>query len=145
MIELLATVAIMISSVLLFAYWFRYTCLLILSAKTTRDYAMQVAADNGLSFVGVQSTLREAGAADLDRLHNLLDRDYALVGAMMSAVETGLETKMLEIDYRLARMWDRVSRNISAQSARQALEEMSMVVAHFANSVGEAEFSASAA
>ena len=39
MIELLATTIITLSSVALFGYWFRYTCLLILSARTTRDYA----------------------------------------------------------------------------------------------------------
>ena len=37
MIELLATTIITVSSVALFGYWFRYTCLLILSAKTTQD------------------------------------------------------------------------------------------------------------
>ena len=43
MIELVTTVIITVSSVLLFGYWFRYTCLLILSAKTTRDFAGEVA------------------------------------------------------------------------------------------------------
>jgi hypothetical protein len=37
MLELVATGIITASSVFLFAYWFRYTCLLILSAKTTLD------------------------------------------------------------------------------------------------------------
>ena len=136
----------MLSSVLLFAYWFRYTCLLILSAKTARDYAMQVATDNGLSFAGVQATLREAVSADLDGLQSMLDRDYALVARMMTQIgDSGVETRMLAINYKIAGAWYRVSRRFSPQSARQALEEMSMVVAHFANSVGEASFSASAA
>lgn len=145
-IELVATIAIMLSSVLLFAYWFRYTCLLILSAKTARDYAMQVATDNGLNFLGVQSALREPASADLDSLQTLLDRDYALVARMMTQLgDSGIEARMLAINYRLAGAWYRMSRRFSAQSARQALEEMSMVVAHFANTVGEASFSASAA
>lgn len=150
MIELIATVAITLSSVVLFAYWFRYTCLLILSAKTARDYAFQVATDNGLNFLQVQSQLREPLSSDLEALRQLLDRDYAVIARMMtqvsgSTVETGLETKMLAINYRLAGAWYQASRRLSPQSARQALEEMSMVVAHFANSIGEASFSASAA
>ena len=56
MIELVTTVIITASSVLLFGYWFRYTCLLILSAKTTRDFAGQVAAANQLGFLEVQTS-----------------------------------------------------------------------------------------
>ena len=59
MIELISTIVIMAGSVLLFGYWFRYTCLLILSARTTRDYAGAVATANQLSFLEVQSVLRE--------------------------------------------------------------------------------------
>jgi hypothetical protein len=147
MTELLATVAITLSSVALFAYWFRYTTLLMLSARTARDYALAVATANGLNFLGVQAQLRETGASDLDRLYELLDRDYAIIARMLtqlsgSTVESGLETRMLAIDYRLAGAWYRVSRRFSVESARQALEEMSLVVAHFANSVGEASAAA---
>ena len=46
MLELIVTVVITLSSVLMFGYWFRYTCLLILSATTTRDYAVDVATAN---------------------------------------------------------------------------------------------------
>ncbi len=58
MLELIVTLVITVSSVLLFGYWFRYTCLLILSAKTTRDYAADIAAANQLSFLQVQAQLR---------------------------------------------------------------------------------------
>ena len=62
-----------------------------------------------------------------------------------SAVEDALEKRMLDIDYRLMRAWYRVSRSFSAAAARSALEEMSLVVAHFANSMGERAAAASAA
>ena len=67
MIELISTVIITASSVLLFGYWFRYTCLLILSAKTARDFAGQVAAANQLGFLDVQNQLRGA-SVNLDSL-----------------------------------------------------------------------------
>jgi hypothetical protein len=145
-IESIATIVIMAGSVLLFAYWFRYTCLLMLHARTTRDYATEVATANQLSFANVRSELCEPNA-DLDGLRKLLDQDYALVTRLMNEVaagQSGIEEQMLAFNYRLASMRYQVAQRFSMQSARQALEEMSMVVAHFANSVGEASAAAAA-
>ena len=142
MIEIAATSVITISSALLFAYWYRYTCLLILSAKTAKDYAGQVAAANQLSFAQVQAQLRHAGSAELDRLQQSLDRDYAVLTGLfrrahISTDESHLEEYMLQFNYRLMNAWYRASRRFSPQAARHALEEMSRVVAYFANAVGE--------
>ncbi len=79
MIESVLTVLIIAGSGFLFAYWFRYTCLLIVSAKTTQDYAAEVATANQLGFLEVQAQLRAEGQPDLERLHASLDRDYALI------------------------------------------------------------------
>lgn len=143
MIELMATVIITAGSVLLFGYWFRYTCLLILSARTTRDYAAQVATANQLNFPAVQSMLRDTAIADLDRLKDSLDRDYKVLTYLLKnsanpgTGEDAIEKHMLEIDYRMMRAWYSVSRQFSPAAAMRALDEMSVVVAHFANSMGE--------
>jgi hypothetical protein len=150
MIEIVSTIAMMAGSVLLFGYWFRYTCLLILSARTTRDYAGAVAAANQLSFLEVQSVLREHSVTDLDRLKDCLDRDYKVLtyllkhAANSSKGEDAVEKRMLEIHYRLMGAWYRVSRRLSPATAYRALDEMASVVAHFANSMG-AQSSAAAA
>ena len=142
MIELITTVIITVSSVLLFGYWFRYTCLLVLNTKTVRDYAGEVAAANQLGFLEIQSQLR-AGSPELDRLRGLLDRDYAVLTSLLkhssvaSPKNVGLETRMLEINYRLMGAWYRVSSRFSTAAARRTLDEMSMVVAYFANTMGE--------
>jgi hypothetical protein len=140
MTEFITTVIITVSSVLLFGYWFRYTCLLILSTKTTRDYASDVAAANQLGFLQVQSQLR-ASSTEFDKLRDALDRDYAALTRLMSQVAaqegTGAEQRMLAINYRLMSAWYGVSSRFSATAARKALDEMSMVVAHFANVMGE--------
>lgn len=138
MIELVATVTITVSSVLLFGYWFRYTCLLILSAKTTRDFAGEVAAAHQLGFLEVQSQLR-ANAVDLGPLCDALDRDYLVLARLMQQgnVSSSVEKRMLAINYKLTRAWYRVSSQVSAAAARRALDEMSMMVAHFANVMGE--------
>jgi hypothetical protein len=44
---------------------------------------------------------------------------------------------MLRLDYRMMGIWYQISRHFSAQAARKALEEMTMVVAHMANAMGE--------
>lgn len=142
MIEFITTVIITGSSVLLFGYWFRYTCLLILSAKTTRDFAGQVAAANQLGFLEVQTQLR-AASVNLDSLRDTLDRDYAVLSSMLKQVKgssvegSSLETSMLALNYRVMRTWYRVSGVFSPAAARKALDEMSMVIAHFANAMGQ--------
>jgi hypothetical protein len=150
MIELLATVVIMSSSVALFGYWFRYTCMLILSARTTRDYAAAVATANQLSFLEVQSMLREHSAGDLNPLKDSLDRDYKVLSYLLkhaanpSSGEDAVEKRMLEIHYRVMGAWYSVCRRVSPAAAYRALDEMASVVAHFANSMG-AQTAASAA
>src|ERR1700674_3123503 len=137
MTEIIVTIVITASSMLLFGYWFRYTCLLMLSARTARDYARDVAMANQLSFLEVQSQLRE-GNADFDRLRDSLDRDYELLSNLLqNANVSSLEDRMLAINYRAMRAWYGVSRGISTSTACRALEEMSQMVAHFANAMGE--------
>jgi len=141
MLELIVTLVITVSSALLFGYWFRYTCLLILSAKTTRDYAADIATANQLSFLQVQQQLRDQQPADLDRLQASLDRDFALVTYLIQHAsgqgEWGMEDRMLQLNYRLMGAWCRVSQRFSAEAGRRALDEMSMIISHFANAMGE--------
>lgn len=146
-IELAVTISIVAGSVLLLAYWFRYTCLLFLSAKTARDYAGDVAAANQLGFLDVQARLRQGSFVDLDPLHRALERDYSLINFLLknaapsaaefAGEETATELRMLEMYYRLMGAWYRVSRPFSTEAARRALEQMSVVVEHFANVMGE--------
>lgn len=147
MIEFIITVAITVSSVLMFGYWFRYTCLLILSAKTARDYSLEIATANQLGFVQVQSQL-QADPANMGGLCASLDRDYAMLSSLLKQgadSSSSLERQMLAIHYRVTRAWFNASSQFSASAARRALEEMSMVVAHFANAMGEQAASAAAA
>ena len=145
MTEFITTVVVTVSSILLFGYWFRYTCLLMLSTRTARDYVNEVAVANDLGFLDVQSRLR-AGSPEFDRLREALDRDYAILSRILKqSANSGMERRMLGIDYRLMGAWYRVSSRFSVHAARHALEEMSMIVAHFANTMGEQAASAAAA
>jgi hypothetical protein len=139
MIELIATASITVASALLFLYWFRYTCLLIVSAKTAQDFASQVARANRLQFLEVQSQLQMGGLSGLDLLQDALNRDYETVSEMLRQAEgeTSLEAKMLGVHFRMLSVSATALRRVSAGTARNALEQMSQVVAHFANSLGE--------
>ena len=144
MIELVATIVITASSVLLFGYWFRYTCMLILSAKTTRDFASDVAALAELGFNQVESQLRVGtGGADLDRLRTALDRDYAVLNQLLEQTkyvginDASVEQYMLQVHYKVSRIRFQISKRLSQSASQQALQEMSSVVAHFANVIGE--------
>jgi hypothetical protein len=141
MIEFTVTIGIMVASSLLFVYWFRFTCLLILSAKTAQDFAANVASAHHLSFPQIQVRLREATAGSFDGLKDSLDRDYAMVLQLMKQMEagqSGIEQRMLSVHYFLTGVWYRTSARFSEKYGREALEQMSQVIAHFANSVGEA-------
>jgi hypothetical protein len=155
MISLIATIVITVTSALLFLYWFRYTCLLILSAKTTRDYAGEFAAATELSFPTIQAKLRDQAqastVASLEELQASLNRDYAVVTYLLKNVAdsgagaSALEVRMLEINYTLMGTWFSVAKSFSAAAAQHALEEMTLVVSHFANTMGERAESAAAA
>ena len=141
-LENIATYIIGLGSILMFASWFRYACLLVLRARPPHDYAAAAAAANQLGFPEVQAILRERGESNLDDLQRLLDRDFALLTYVLRHASppariAAIEKSMLEIDYRLMRAWYRASSNFSHTAAHRALNEMSIVVAHFANSVGE--------
>jgi hypothetical protein len=140
---MLASILIIAISGVLFVYWFRYTCILILSTKTSKDYARQVAAANRLEFVEVQGALSGSGGVELDPLARALDRDYAIVNQLLeqtAGLEMGgatMEHHMLRLNFHAMQAWYRVSRRVSESSARSALHEMALVVGHFANAFGE--------
>jgi hypothetical protein len=147
MIELFATSIITLSSALLFVYWFRYTCLLILSTKTARDYASDFAESNALNVLKVQAELPSASSADLERLHKSLERDFEVLRHLFRNCNGGqeLEDRMMSMYYRLMDTCYALTRGFSERWARTALESMTEVVAHFANALGErAEMTAAA-
>jgi hypothetical protein len=148
---MISTILIFGMSMVLFAYWFRYTCLLILSAKTTRDFAADVAVANALGCLQIRDQLRlGVDFAELGALSRTLHRDYQVVTYLLQhAVRldlngSSLEQRMLRIDYHVMRFCCSALAPFSPRYARQALEEMTQIVCHFANVMGECTASAAA-
>ncbi len=148
---MVASILIIVFSVALFVYWFRYTCLLILSARTAKDYARQVAQANQLGFLDVQTSLATSSGVAFDAFHSALARDYQAITYLLSHAgniqgeDNGLEQLMLRIDFRIMSLAYRVVPKSSPVYAQKVLSEMADIVSHFANSMGERQAVGSAA
>lgn len=141
---MVSSLLIITFSVVLFVYWFRYTCLLILKTKTSRDYAHQVALANQLNFLEVSGRLqKDPGADQLATLHASLSRDYRVLTYLLQHAAgfpfkgRSLEQRMLMIDFKLMECHYGLTRKFAASQSRHALEEMSYILSHFANVMGE--------
>ena len=142
MVAVVTNVVICASSVALFLYWFRYSCMLILAAKTSYDHSEEVASTNQLVFPEVRARLQEQPAANLNSLHRCLERDYVLINYLLehtpaSGGESRTEVAMLKLHYRVMSAWYRLTWRFLRESASEALEEMLLVVVHLANVIGE--------
>ena len=141
---MIASILIIIFSAVLFVYWFRYTCLLILSTKTAKDYTSLVASANQLQLLETQETLRMGvEPARLDGILSSLENDYRVLTSLLrhaAELQIGgynIEQRMLMIDFACMKHWYGVCRRFSESQAHQSLDEMSNIVAHFANAMGE--------
>lgn len=140
--ELFINSALIATSVVLFCYWFRYGCLLILAAQALHDYSGEVAEMNQLSFGEVRSRLHRSDAPDLDSLHECLERDFAVITYLLentpvSNFDTGFEDAMLQIHFRAMSACFHLTGKHLRGYAADALEEMALVVAHLADQLGE--------
>ena len=134
---MIETVLILTFSLGLFAYWLRYTVILLLNEEHAAEN------DAVISQLGVLETrqaLRQSHG-DLDKLHQALDKDYRMLSFLLNhAAEIGPRPAahhLLILDYRLMQIWYRLTRNSSTQQARRALDEMASVLTYLAYKMGE--------
>jgi hypothetical protein len=138
---MLSISVIIFFSVVLFIYWFRYSCLLILQDRAVGSNSTYPS-NTKLNFPAVQQKLRgtDRSMAMLDQLHRELTKDYRILCFLLRcSPEAGvdpIERRMLMLDYWFMQGWYSVSRRIAPPQARLALEEMSNIVSYFAHSVG---------
>ena len=134
---IISAILVIVSTGLLL-WWFRYSCRLILSAPSARDYTKEVAQANELRFLEVQQDL--VNASEPRQLHSLeekLERDYTLLnyllrhGPAFLARNDRLEHRLLILHFNLMRAWYALSKS------RRALLEMTQVIGYFANKMGE--------
>ena len=126
-------------SVLLLAYWFRYSCILLLRSQAERATSTCTVSDIRFCFAEVQARLRTAEV--LDPLHLSLQRDYEiLIYLLQHAAGLSLESiedRLLVLDYQVMQWWYRLTRIAAPQQARQALYEMASILNVLAEKMSE--------
>ena len=136
---MIASVLIIGFSIILLAYWFRYSCILLLRAEQEKTVLAPVASDIRFCFVEVQARLKTAEV--LDPLHLALQRDYEiLIYLLQHAAGLSLESfedRLLVLDYRVMQWWYRLTLTAAPEQARQALNEMASVLIVLAQKMGQ--------
>ena len=140
---MLASFIVLIVSTILFVYWFRFACLLVLSRKEARDYRREVAAANNLNFIRTREALVKGRTEEPEMLADALDRDYEMLVYLLQHTfgsehrPFALDQWLLRLDYKLMRLWYLVAGRISDQARRDAVLEMTSVLGQLANRMGE--------
>ncbi len=136
---MLVSVLTIICSAVLLAYWFRYTCILLLQNAEQRQPAMRTNGAPAFGFIGIQERIREG--QELDPLHRALGRDYEVLMYLVahaSRLNLGsLEDRVLVLDYKLMQLQFRLTRALFPARARGALTEMAVVLETLARRMGD--------
>ena len=136
---MVASLLIIGFSVLLLAYWFRYSCILLLRSHAERTASASAVPDTRFCFAEVQARLRTAEV--LDPLHLSLQRDYEiLIYLLQHAAGLSMESfedRLLVLDYKVMQWWYRLTRIAAPQQARHALYEMATILSVLSQKMGE--------
>ena len=135
---MITSVLIIAISVILFVYWLRYSCVMLLRAAEERG-ELAKCADERFNVASVQERLKTDG--DLDPLEQALERDYHVVTYLIEHAAdlelASIENKLLVLDYKLMRLWSRVTRTVAPQQSRKALSEMASVLSVLVGQMGD--------
>jgi len=133
---MLASILIIVCSLVLLVYWFRYSCLLLIRSHQVALEPLPAASRFGL--YEVQSGLKLGQA--LDPLHEALRRDYQLLMYLVehaSGLELeSFEDRLLVLDYRIMRRWYGLARSLFPAQARGTLSEMASILAILVDRMG---------
>jgi hypothetical protein len=135
---MITSIFIIVISVVLFAYWLRYSCVMLLRGAQERTEVSTVA-DERFSAASVLERLKTED--DLASLERSLERDYHVVTYLIEHAAdlelASIENKLLVLDYKLMRIWSRMTRTLAPQQSRKALSEMASVLSVLVGQMGE--------
>ena|SRR5271165_6294483 len=132
---MIASLLIIAFSVVLFVYWFRYSCLLLLRSQADQSFVPSERFNCG----SVQQGLK--AGMELDPLHRSLERDYHVLTYLLEHA-AGLELEQLEyrllvLDYKVMQWRYRLTKSAAPGQARRALGEMADVMSVLVGRIGE--------
>lgn len=131
---------ILVVAPVLFLYWLRYSCLMLVESRTSQERAQRVAATIRMAFPDAEKQLQaSAGTAAMDRLERSLEFDYKLLTELLRQTNAAdpLEQRLLQAHYALSRTWYRITRTVARSQARTALHDMAGVLNYLASEVGQ--------
>ena len=134
---MIAGILIIAFSLVLFVYWFRYSCLLLL-----RNFAERSAAameDQRFNIAQVMEGLKSHAA--LDPLESALERDFHVLRFLIHHAAdlelASIENRILLLDYRIMRFWSHMTRRIAPEQSRRALSEMASILGVLIRKMGD--------
>ena len=135
---MIAGIFIIAISVVLFVYWLRYSCVLLLRNAEERA-AMSPSLDDRFNVASVIERLKTE--TEFDPLERALERDYDVVTYLITHAAdlelASIENRLLILNYRLMRIWSRMTRSMAPAQSRRALGEMASVLSVLVNQMGE--------
>jgi hypothetical protein len=127
---MLASILIIAFSLILFVYWFRYSCILLLRNAVEQVAAPALEPDTRFGCSDVLERLKTGET--LDPLHSALNRDYQMLTYLIEHAAglemTSFEDRLLVLDYKVMQFYYRATRVILPEQARKALTEMATVM-----------------
>jgi len=136
---MIASILVIVFSIILLLYWFRCTCLLLLrdSADEIRDVHTSV--QRSFRFGDVRGRLDSE--TELAPLQQALSRDFQVLTYLVhhaAGLElASFEERLLVWDYRLMRIWYALTQVAAPQQARCALREMTSIISILAGRIGQ--------
>jgi len=136
---MIASVLIIVLCSALLAYWFRYSCILLLRNSVEEVSAISSAMQGTFKCAAIQDGFENG--APLDPLHQLLTRDYRVLTYLVrhsSRVKLeNFEERLLVWDYKVMQFWYGVTKNAAPDKARKALREMATVLTVLSGRIGQ--------
>ncbi|HWC95392.1 MAG TPA: hypothetical protein VG456_01550 [Candidatus Sulfopaludibacter sp.] len=136
---MLASLLIIGISLILFVYWFRYSCILLLRGAAEQIGDVVADPDTRFSVNDVQARLKAREA--LDPLHSALNRDYQVLTYLLhhaAGLElASFEDRLLVVDYRVMQVYYRATHKLFPEQARIALTEMASVLDVLVHKIGQ--------
>ena len=134
---MIAGILIIAFSFLLFVYWFRYSCLLLLQNAAERNST--TGNDERFNVSRVLEQLKTG--SDLAGLERALERDYHVLTYLIEHAAdlqlASIENRLLLLDYKLMRVWSHLTRTAAPEQSRRALSEMASILGVLVRQMGE--------
>jgi hypothetical protein len=135
---MLASLLVIGFSLVLFVYWFRYCCTLVLR-NSREQLATLPVADTRFGVAGVIERLRTE--EKLDPIHQALHRDFQVFTYLVQHAAglelSSIEDRLLLLDYKLMQVWYRMTLTAAPLQARQALAQMASILNVLVRKMGQ--------